>query len=91
MLKLQFSDELTMVIKDDFTATIKFHDDIFYGREPIEKLLKALDTNLPQCVIPVVKKKLDELIETYVEGLRDSFDCSMSRTDAHAKLIKDDE
>lgn len=91
MLKIQFSDELAMVIKDDFTATIKFHDGIFYGRESIEELLKALDTNLPQCVIPIVKKKLDELIETYVESLKDSFDCSMSRTDAYAKLIKDDE
>lgn len=91
MLKIQFSDELTMVVKDDFTATVKFHDGIFYGRESIEELLKALNTNLPQCVIPVVKKKLDELIETYVDSLIDSFTCSMGRKDVHAELIKDDE
>lgn len=91
MLKLQFSDELTMVIKDDFTATVKFHDDIFYDRESIEKLLKALDTNLPECVIPLVKNKLEEVLEDYVSNLRDRFDCAMSRIDVHAKLIKDDE
>lgn len=91
MLKLQFGDELAMVIKDDFTATVKFHDGIFYDREPIEKLLKALDTNLPECVIPIVKNKLDDLIESYVESLRDSFDCALSKIDTHAKLIKDDE
>ena len=91
MLKIQFSDELTMIIEDDFTAKVKFHDGIFYDREPMEKLLKALDTNLPECVIPLVKNKLAELLEYYVEGLRNSFDCSMGRIDTHAELIKDDE
>lgn len=91
MLELQFSDELTMVVKDDFTATVKFNEGIFYDREPMEKLLKALDTNLPECVIPLVKSKLEELVEYYVEGLRSSFDCSMGRIDIQAKLIKDDE
>lgn len=91
MLKLQFSDELTMIIKDDYTATVKFNDGIFFGMDSIEELLKALNTNLPQCVVPIVKNKLAESVEYYIEGLRNRFDCSMGRIDTHAELIKDDE